>query len=175
MQEIWKDIKNYEGYYQASNFGKIRSIDRKIASGNKTKNLKGKILKASKNNKGYLQINLCVNNIRNKCLVHRLIAQTFMPNPNQLECINHKDENKANNHIENLEWCDYTYNNNYGTFKSRVSSSKSKSVKCVELSLIFKSQLEASKYFNIKSSAISRCCKNKNRTAGGYHWEFTEG
>lgn len=175
MQEIWKDVYNYEGYYQVSNLGRVRSLDRIIPRGYKQTNLKGKILNLNKNNSGYLYVNLCVNNIRNKVLVHRLVAQMFIPNPLKLNCVNHKDENKLNNSVVNLEWCDYKYNNNYGTFKQRVSIGNSKPIRCVELNLIFESQTKASKHFNIKSSAISFCCYNHKNTAGGYHWEFAEG
>ena len=101
--EIWKDIKGYEGLYEVSNQGNIRSL--------KT----GKLRKPT-NNFGYLRINLCKNNVVKFHMVHRLVAEAFIENndPN-LTQVNHKNENKQDNRVENLEWCDAKYNNNYGT------------------------------------------------------------
>lgn len=175
MQEIWKDVCNYEGYYQISNKGRIKSLDRYVERNGKLVKVKGKILNLNKNNAGYYYLNLCTNNSRKKFLIHRLVAIAFIPNQNKLKCINHKDENKSNNSVENLEWCNHKYNSNYGNIRSKLSDKKCKSVICLELNKKFKSQTEAANYFNIKQSAISFCCNNSNRTAGGYHWQFTEG
>ena len=175
MQEIWKDILGYEGYYQISNKGRIKSLDRYVEPKGKFIKVKGKILNLNKNNSGYFYLNLCTNNLRKKFLIHRLVAIAFLPNPNKLKCVNHKDENKSNNNVENLEWCDHKYNNNYGSFKSRISQKNSKSVVCLELDKKFKNQKEAANYFDLKQSAISFCCYNPNRTSGGYHWKFAEG
>ena len=113
-KEIWKDIPNYEGLYQISNFGKIRSLDA-IINCKGAKNIdrhlrKGKILKQVINTKGYYYVNLSkkskVQNIR----VHRLVALVFLDNPNSYRCINHIDGNKLNNNVANLEWCTYSHN-----------------------------------------------------------------
>lgn len=175
MQEIWKDVKCYEGYYQVSNLGRIRSLNRKVFKSKHQIELKGKILNLTQNNSGYFGVNLCVNNKRKKFLIHRLVAISFIPNPNNFDCINHKDEDKSNNCIDNLEWCNHKYNNNYGSFKSRISQKNSKPVICLELDKKFKNQTEAANYFNLKQAAISFCCYNPNRTSGGYHWKFAEG
>ena len=111
MKEIWKDIKGYEKLYQVSNLGNVRRI--KFIN-NRTQKDKIKMLKLIKDKKGYLKINLWKNNKSKMFLVHRIVAETFILNPNNLPQVNHKDENKSNNCVENLEWCSQRYNNNYG-------------------------------------------------------------
>ena len=110
MDEIWLNIMGYEGQYQVSNTGYIRSIKR------------NRILKPTNIN-GYLQISLSNQGKIKKCLIHRLVAEAFLPNPNNLSQVHHKDENTFNNNVNNLEWCNVTYNNNYGTRNARISSS----------------------------------------------------
>ena len=106
MEEIWKDVKGYEGLYKISNFGRVWSIRRKL------------FLKPV--DKPYLRVRLYSIDGTNKMFsVHRLVAEAFIPNPDNLPCINHKDENKMNNCIDNLEWCTAKYNSNYGTAKQR--------------------------------------------------------
>ncbi len=110
MNEIWVDIKGYEGQYQVSNTGYVKSIKR------------NRILKAT-NVYGYLQISLSDHGHIKKCLVHRLVAEAFIPNLDNLPYVNHKDENTMNNNVENLEWCTLMYNANYGSRNSRISTS----------------------------------------------------
>ena len=105
-REIWQDIPNYEGLYQASNTGKIRSVHYRGSNTVKT-------LCPRKERHGYLSVYLCKNGKKNVKKIHYLIAATFIPNPNEYKEINHKDENPANNNVENLEWCDDTYNKRY--------------------------------------------------------------
>lgn len=116
MQEIWKDIRGYEGYYQVSNFGNVRSVDRVDSH---CRNLKGRILKLS--NGTYKSVTLSTNNVCKNHSVHRLVAEAFIPNPNNLPCINHKDEDKHNNNVNNLEWCTYGYNNDYSELSKKAS------------------------------------------------------
>ena len=175
MEEIWKDVSGYCGYYQVSNTGKVRSVERTVLNSGKKCKIKGKLLKQTPQTKGYLTVNLCVENKRSRQLVHRLVAKEFIPNPENKPHINHKDETKTNNIVDNLEWCDEKYNNNYGTFRERISKSMSKAIICVELNKLFYSQKEASKSMNIDQASISFCCYHPNRTAGGYHWKFAEG
>ena len=118
-QEIWKDVVGYEGFYKVSNKGNIRSVERKDTLGRKWG---GVTLRPSHNNTGgYLSVDLCKNGTRKKKRVHRLVAEVFIPNPNNYSEINHKDENKTNNHVENLEWCTSKYNINHGTRTERTS------------------------------------------------------
>lgn len=120
MEEIWKDIPGYEGVYQASTFGRISSISHYQGRWNKVYTRKRRfILKQFFDKDGYLSVSVSKNCRNVRSLVHRLVALTFIPNPNQLPQINHKDENKANNRVENLEWCDNSYNQLYGTAPER--------------------------------------------------------
>jgi hypothetical protein len=109
MQETWKDIKNYEGLYQISTLGRIKSFPRKGTYKN------AKILKPYKDGGNYYYvIGLHKNGKRKYKAIHRLVAETFIPNPNNYPLVNHKDENKLNNCVDNLEWCTHKYNSNYG-------------------------------------------------------------
>lgn len=120
MNEIWKDIDEYVGLYQVSNYGLVRSLDRTIEfirNGKITRQKrKGKILNCNKiQDDGYCNVTLSKNSNTKIFPVHRLVAEAFIPNPDNLPCVNHKDENKFNNCTDNLEWCTVAYNNSYGT------------------------------------------------------------
>lgn len=170
MEEIWKPIKDYEGLYQVSNLGNVRSLNRKI----KNRNLKEKIKKFDKTKFGYLRVELNNNGKKKKYLVHRLVAQTFLDNPNNYPCVNHKDENKNNNIVSNLEWCDYLYNNLYNN-KHKKNWVKVKQLdKNNNIINIFESITEASKKTNIIQCKISNCLHNRQKTAGGYYWQYYE-
>ena len=124
MQEIWKEIEGYEGLYEVSNLGRVRSLDREqfqIGNGGSyfKRIYKGRILKFKIDYHGYYRVHLSVNGERKHYLVHRLVAEAFIPNPNNLPCVNHKDEDKTNNSVDNLEWCDVAYNNAYNGLHSR--------------------------------------------------------
>ena len=120
MEEIWKDIKGYEGLYKVSNLGKIKSLKRNI---NKRK-CDEIIKKPSILPKGYLQMALCKNGNTKYTSIHRLVAEAFIPNPYNLPCVNHKDNNPQNNVVSNLEWITYKDNNNYRNhnLKRNISS-----------------------------------------------------
>ena len=123
-KEVWKEIPGWEGYYMASTHGRIKSVDRYVISNGRGKYFKkGKILRLETDKDGYKKIQLNKNGKAKKYLVHRLVAMCFIPNPNNLPEINHKDENRANNHVSNLEWCNRKYNCNYGTRNEKVSNS----------------------------------------------------
>lgn len=115
-EEIWKDIEGYEGLYQVSNLGRVRSFDRIDRLGRLRP---GVILRPLMNTYGYIQVSFCKEGKEKKLQVHRLVAQAFIPNPEGLPQINHKDENPKNNRVDNLEWCDGKYNCNYGTRNER--------------------------------------------------------
>ena len=120
-KEIWKDIQGYEGIYQVSSHGRVRSLDRIVVrpNGNGDYFAKGKIIYVVLTKHGYNEVHLHKDNKTKIYKVHRLVAQAFIKNPNNLPCVNHIDENKTNNNVNNLEWCTYKYNNNYGTKKNR--------------------------------------------------------
>lgn len=160
--EEWRDIKGYEGIYQISNKGRVKSL-----GNNKTR--KEKILRPGKR-KGYFYISLCKKGEKPKYFdIHRLVAQAFLPNPDNLPVVNHKDENKLNNNVENLEWCTYQYNNTYGT--------RNKKIICVETNEIFNGSKDViNRMFDGKGhcSTISKCCLGKRKSAFGYHFKYIE-
>lgn len=120
MMEEWRPVVGYEGLYEVSNTGRVRSFDRYVKYSNGQIHLhKGKVLSPGKNTKGYLSVVLNCSGKRKTITVHRLVTEAFIPNPDNLPEVNHKDEDKTNNRVENLEWCDRNYNLNYGTARIR--------------------------------------------------------
>ena len=120
-EEIWRPIVGYEGLYEVSNTGRVRSLDRYVKCDYEKYRLhKGKVLSPGKDKDGYLSVVLSCNGKHKKIAVHRLVAQAFIPNPDDLPIINHKDEDKTNNRVDNLEWCTVKYNMNYGTRNIRI-------------------------------------------------------
>nr|DAX05603.1 MAG TPA: homing endonuclease [Bacteriophage sp.] len=173
MVEIWKDIKNYEGLYQVSNLGRVKSF----------RNWHGKserILKFNINSSGYYRACLSKNSKQKYFFVHRLVAQAFIDNPNNYSVVNHKDENPKNNNVENLEWCTFKYNMNYGTLRKRQVEKCSKKVFQIDkngnLIYIWNSIREAGRNLKISPGRISNCClKRRNyNTVGGYIWRFAD-
>lgn len=124
--EIWRDVKDADNLYQVSNFGRIRSKDRIIKCHNgRTYYLHQRIIKTKAINSGYIVVIFHLQNGKKlHRLVHRVVAESFLPNPNKYEQVNHKDENKKNNNVDNLEWCTRKYNNNYGTCQERRIKSR---------------------------------------------------
>lgn len=123
--EEWRPVVGYEGLYEVSNTGQVRSVDRYyINSLGKRFFLKGKILSLSDNGRGYLKTVLKKDNKESTKYIHRLVAEAFILNVDGLPAVNHKDEDKTNNNVENLEWCDNRYNDNYGTRNKRVIETK---------------------------------------------------
>ena len=171
MQEIWKDIKGYENLYQVSNYGNVRSLTHNRSNGKGFFLQKGRILKPGIQNIGYKIVVLSKNGKTKSYRIHRLVAENFIPNPNNYKCINHKDENKLNNHINNLEWCTVAYNNTYGAKQERHSKAMKKKVGRkinqydLEGNLInsFDCIIDAERFLNKKraSSTIWSCCKGK--------------
>jgi len=174
MQEMWKNIKDYEGKYEVSNLGRVRSL--KNNCGNNRKETL--ILKQCIDNRGYLRVNLNNHNKGKSFLVHRLVASAFILNPNNLPQVNHKDENKQNNNMENLEWCNNQYNINYGTRKERISKKRGRKILQFDLNGKFirewNGTCKASRELNINEGNIWECCNNKRKTAGKYFWKYKE-
>ena len=174
--EVWKPIKGYENKYEVSNLGRIKSLKRIIKAdfhfGN-TRTYKERILKVG-NVRGYQQVNLLDGNSKHK-YVHRLVAETFIPNPKGLSEVNHKDENKSNNCVSNLEWMSKIDNLHYGTRQERSVSKRSIPVFQYDLqgNLIntYKSAREASRQTGITQGSISHCVKGERKIAGGYMWK----
>ena len=166
--EIWIDVNGYEDLYQVSNYGRIKSL----YFG------KEKILKPF-NIKGYLCVYLySKNHIKKKWYIHRLVATHFLSNPYNLPEVNHKDENKENNYVDNLEWCDKLYNSNYGNRNYLISLNSVQKTKVNQYSLdgkfikSFNSIKDACVELGLRSSCISNCCANRYSSSGGYIWKY---
>ena len=163
--EEWRDIEGYEGLYQVSNLGRVKSL-----RNNKTR--KEKILKVKKNTTGYLYFSLYKNNVGKNYLLHRLVAEAFLENPNNYPCINHKDENKEKNNVNNLEWCTYLYNSNYGTRTERIVKSRLISIYCLETNKYYNSIKQASEELNLDSSKIVKVLKGRQKQTKGYTFRY---
>ena len=163
MEEVWKDVKNYEGLYQVSNKGKIKSLPRNGTI------KKEKILKSYYDKDNYEIVTLSKNNINKKRRVHRLVAETFIENNHKLPVINHKNHDTKDNRVENLEWCTIKYN---------VEYSHNKEIKQCDLNgnciKLWKSITEAGRNLKIDKTGIARACRGEYKTYGGYIWEFLD-
>lgn len=176
MDEIWKDIEGYEGLYQISNLGRIKSMKKKRC-------LKEKILSCANDRNGYKMIYLCKNGRKKYHSVHRLVAKTFIPNLNNLPFVNHKNEHKSDNRADNLEWCNAKYNTNYGTCierRAKAQTNKHGAISVIQCSLDgrvidkYPSMMEASRKTNVSPRAICACCRNYQKTAFGYVWKYSD-
>ena len=125
--EEWKSIPGYEGLYEVSSYGRVKSLEKSYVKKNGIMDHKPEIILSPKNNgTGYFIVCLYKNKTHKYYLIHRLVALTFLPNPNNLPCVNHKDEDKTNNRVDNLEWCDQKYNVNYGMSQEKRKCTKIK-------------------------------------------------
>lgn len=154
MKEVWKDTKGVFGY-QVSNFGRVRSIFSRWG-----KRAYPRIMKGSIDSHGYVQVTISINGERKLMFVHRLVAKAFIPNPLNLEMVNHKDENPLNNNVDNLEWCTRSYNNSYG----HATDSYRKKICCIhgETAYVFKSIKDASIKMNIPTTSIFNSLKRRS-------------
>lgn len=150
IKEEWKVVKEFP-IYSISNFGRLRN--------DVTKN----ILVGGYDRDGYRQATICYNGKQYNRRICRLVAIEFLPNPNNLPVVNHKDENKENDFVGNLEWCTIAYNNAYGT--------RTKRVKCVETNEVYESVNFIAKTFQIDPYNIYQSCR-RGYMAGGYHWKY---
>lgn len=166
--EIWKDVEGYEGLYKVSNLGNIKGI-------------RGTILKPIKRG-DYVCVQLCKDGKIKKESIHRIVAIAFIPNPDCLPCVNHKNENKLDNRADNLEWCDVSYNALYGSCSERRvktfmdNNCKRKAIAQLDdegrIINTFTGLREAERQTGISNVSISRCCTGKGYKAGGYRWIF---
>ena len=192
MEEVWKDVFEYVGLYQVSNYGRVRSVDRLVVHGNHLKLVKGRILKMRLAGRGYYVVQLSKNGNVSPFNVHRLVGKTFLENPNNLPQINHKDECKTNNFVwvnpdgsvdeskSNLEWCTHNYNLNYGSHNTNISEhKKGKNTKQVlqfttdgTLVKEWDSITEAAKANGLYAQNISGVLHCHQATCGGYIWKY---
>lgn len=169
-KEIWKDIRGYEGLYQVSNLGRVKSLCFSTH----------RILKYNRTRCGYLTVALYKNGIQKRYLIHRLVAEAFIQNPLNLPEVNHKDENKENNSAENLEFCDHKYNSNYGSAIERAALKRTNgkgSIKVLQFTLDnelvkeYPSSKECGRN-GFNQAAVSRCCRGKIKQYKGYKWQY---
>ena len=200
MKETWKDIKGYEGAYQISSFGNIRSFDRFVKSGirnNPIVKRKGCLLKLQTNSLGYKHISLYKDGVCKNINIHKTVAETFIPDKTNFKympyeniknidieklVVNHKDENPSNNNVNNLEWCTQAYNINYGTRNKKLSKIMrnyekfSKKINQYDLEGNFiktwGSIKEIWRETGYTRSAISKCCRGIYKKSKGYIWKF---
>lgn len=172
MEEIWKDIEGYEGLYQVSNLGRVKSLERVLKHGHLWK---GKMLKLLEHGGGYKKVNLSKDGKNKQFYVHRLVAQTFIPNSDNLTEVNHKDENPSNNRVDNLEWCTASYNINYGTRNMRHAEKMSKRVYQYsldgELINVWQSTREIERQLGYSHGNIGMGCR-RNKQYYGFIWEY---
>lgn len=163
IKEIYKPIKGYD--YEVSNTGQIRNVRT------------GRILKQRLNNRGYCQVCLCKDGVQKMFTVHRLVAKAFIPNPKNLPEVNHKDECKTNNRLDNLEWCTRKYNANYGTITERVAKALSRAVEQLDdngnVIALFSSTMQIERVLGFFNGAISLACR-KGLKRYGYYWRYKQ-
>lgn len=165
---MMKDIEGFEGRYAITDEGQVWSY------------YLNDFMSLKPNDKGYIYATLRKNGSQKRIAVHRLVAQAFIDNPNNLPEVNHKDEDKTNNNVSNLEWCTREYNVNYGTAIERSTEAQrqyhptQRAVLCIETGVIYHSAQEASRQTGINNTSISKVCNGKRNIAGGFHWKFVD-
>ena len=180
MKEIWKDVMGYEDLYQVSNLGRVRSLDREVISiKGTTYHLRGKLLNQRVNNSGYKFVCIRKQGEADYPFVHRLVACAFIPNNLGLPWVNHKDENKLNNEVNNLEWCTPAYNSTYGSRKDWQQRYLTKPILCIETGKLFSSLTECAREIHKTRSTSIESIKTlisasalKGIPAYGYHYKY---
>lgn len=192
MEEIWKDIKGYEGLYQVSNMGRIKSLERNVISYNRwgiyERTVKSKIVNGGKRG-GYKGVILYDNKNHKSCLVHRLVAEAFISNPKNKPEVNHKNGIKTDNRVQNLEWVTSQENIKHAwstgltkSFMLGIRGKKHKRSKCIvqinkktgKVIREFFGATEVERKTGIHHQSIWECCNGKRKTAGGYIWKYKE-
>ena len=182
MQEIWKDISGYEGLYQVSNCGRVKSLNY-----NHTKT--GKVLCEKHHKSNYVTVVLCKNGVNKNKSIHTLVATAFIENPNNYPCVNHIDGNKRNNNVSNLEWCTHKQNiehaiktglaNHFGMLgRTGVKNTLSKKIVQYDLQGNVVNRWDcisdAARFYGIRHGNITNCLRGRNKTYKGYIWRYAE-
>lgn len=170
-RELWRDVVGYEGLYQVSNFGRVKSL-------NYHRSGEERVIVQRQDRYGYKAVNLSKDGVARQINVHRLVATAFIDNPDYLPQVNHKDEDKTNNAVDNLEWCTGKYNMNYGTHNKRCADGISKPIIQIDLSTgevtLWKSATQAAAVLGKDRRGICRMCHTE-KEHGGYAWKFANG
>lgn len=184
--EEWRDIKGYEGLYQVSNIGNVRSIAHiAVYTDGRVGHYKGKTLTPSNGGNGYKYVHLSKNGVTNRVGIHRLVAEAFLPKDNERNVVNHKDGNKHNNTVENLEWVTCSENSKHAVrtgllnmepFIVAGSTARKKKIAQIGVSgktiKVFDSAVEAARQLGLSTGNISSCANGTRKTTGGYRWQF---
>lgn len=180
MRELWKSIKNYEGLYEISNYGHIRSLDRYVIDKGKKSFRKGTNISICKNEHGYKYVTLYKDGKQKHKYLHRLVAEAFIDNPNNYPEVNHLDFDKSNNYVTNLEWCSKRCNMNHAHINGKLSN-KQNNIPIIKIGLDG-TVLEKYPSFVIAAESvkgipqnISQCCNHKTMSVYGYYWEYDDG
>lgn len=168
MKEVWKDIEGYDGIYKVSNLGKVISTNQDNT---------GKLLTGRRTGKGYLSVALFKKSVRKNQLVHRLVAQTFIPNPENKPQVNHIDEDKTNNRVDNLEWVSAKENANHGSRNSRIHQNKAvhynrKQIICITNGEKYNSLTEACESLGVTKTLVSRVLTGERKSTKGYVFQY---
>jgi len=184
ISEVWKDIKGYEGLYQVSNLGRVKSLERTLTRKNgRRQTIQERILKPLIRRDGYLQVVFYNSNGKSERIyIHRLICKAFHENPENKPCVNHIDENKTNNSASNLEWCTYAENINHGTRNRRAGKAIAKALskpvgqytRDGKLIKVWQSAHEVQRQLGFYQGNISRAVLGKTKTAYGYVWKYVD-
>lgn len=181
MKEIWKPVVGYEGFYEVSNIGRVRSLARIVeCNDGRKRKIKDRILKGSSYSGGYSGVTLHKDGCTKTANIQRIVAEAFVPNPLEKEEVNHKDENPSNNHASNLEWVTHKENLKYGTRQERarkaIVEAQGRAVRQLsidgELVAEYESLSAAYNATGTHVSNITKCAKGAYKTAGGYIWKY---
>ena len=187
--EEWRDIKGYEGFYQVSNMGNVRSVTHTVVyTDGRVGHYEGKLITPNNDKNGYKAVNLSKNGVVNHIDIHRLVAETFLPKDGERNVVNHKDGNKHNNTVENLEWVTYSENSKHAVrtgllnmepFIIAGSTARKKKIAQINASgktiKVFDSAVEAARQLGLSTGNISSCAHGIRKTSGGYRWQFVQG
>ena len=179
--EIWKPIKGYDGLFDVSNLGRVKSLSKLTYCGHNhltKQNKEDSIRKLQISVNGYITVILFKNGVGKQHQVHRLVGEAFLDNPNDYPQINHKDENKQNNLPENLEWCTNLYNSQYGTVYHRRKEGLKRPIEQYDLNgeyiKTYSSAVDVGEIYGHGTNGIYRCCNGFQKTGYGYIWRYVD-